>query len=243
MKRIVVVLARPRMLAVALMAILGFGPGFGRAAQAGLVLDVASVPGANIEFKGSGTGASFGFHNKSGQDFVVTDSTGVGDSVGLHGTLGGTYSYTTASIVTSGSVQTAQVLTSGGTLSITDGLKALTGTIAGIDVTTVGSGGLVNLNETVNLSSVSYAGTNADLKQLRDEAALGGGIVTLSFQFIPAETLTQFAANAADFKTSYSGTIATVPEPSGLVLAGIGALACLGCGLRRRSKSPGRGRD
>jgi hypothetical protein len=232
------------MLAVALVAILGFGPGFSPAAQASLVLDMGSVPGANIEFKGSGTGASFVFNNNSGQGFVVTSSNGVGDSVGLHGTLGGTYSYTTASIDTSGLVKTAPVLTSDGTLTITDGLNPLTGTIAGIDVTTVGSGGLINLNGTVNLSTVSYSGTNADLKQLRDEAALGGGIVTLSFQFIPSESLTQFAATTADFTTSYSGTIATaVPEPSSLVVAGFGALACLGWSLRRRSRSVGCGRD
>jgi hypothetical protein len=56
--------------------------------------------------------------------------------------------------------------------------------------------------------------------------------------------LTQLAVNHADFKTSYSGTIATsVPEPSGLVLVGLGTLASLGYGLRRRSKPVGRGQD
>jgi hypothetical protein len=242
--RFLQIFARPSTLALALVATLGLGRA--PAAQADLVLDIASVPGANIEFKGSGTGATFAWNNnQSGQGFVITDSNGVGDSVGLHGSLGGTYSYTTGSISTSGSLQTAPVLTSGGALTITDaGLKTLTGTIAGIDVDTMGTGGLVNLNGTVNLSAVSYSGTNADLKELRDEAAIGGGIVALSFQFIPGESLTQLAANHADFKTSYSGTIASaVPEPSGLVLAGLGTLASLGYGLRRRSKSVGRGQE
>jgi hypothetical protein len=232
-------LARPGTLAVALATMLGFCSG--PAVRAGLILDIASVAGSNIEFKGTGTGATFQFNNNgSGQGFVVTASNGVGDAVGLHGQLGGTYSYTTASISTIGPLQTAPVLTSGGVLTITDAsLNSLTGTVDGIDVSTVGTGGLINLNGTVNLSSVTYSGTDADLLQLKNEASLGGGIVALTFQFIPGKSLTQFAAAAADNTASYSGSIATaaVPEPPSLVLAGLGTLASLGYGLRRRPKA------
>src|SRR3954468_1021502 len=73
---------------------------FGSSARAGLMLDISSEVGANVEFKGSGTGATFGFNNNGfGRGFHITTSTGVGDSLGLSGTIGGTYSYTTASIV------------------------------------------------------------------------------------------------------------------------------------------------
>ena len=91
---------------------------------------------------------------------------------------------------------------------------SLTGQVAGIDVSTVGTGGLINLNGTVNLTGVTYSGTNADLLQLKNEATLGGGIVALTFQFVPAKTLNQFAAAGADSKTSYSGTITTARCPS-----------------------------
>jgi hypothetical protein len=232
---------------IACAAIIGLG--FGPTAQAGLVLDIASVAGANIEFKGSGTGATFQFNNNtSGQGFVVSASTGTGDSVGLDGTLGGTYSYSLGSVVTTGQQQTAPLITSGGTLTITDaGLHMLTGSIAGIDLTTSGTGGIVNLDGTVNLTSVSYSGTNADLMQLRDEAAVGGGVVALTFQFIPGQSLASLAGPNSDHTTSFSGTISAsaVPEPSGLILAAIGALAVLGCGAeglkvaaRRLSPSP-----
>jgi hypothetical protein len=214
-----------------------FGPG----ARADLILSIAAEAGANIEFKGSGTGAAFFFNNNElGQGFEVSGSTGVGDSVGLFGTLGGTYSFATSSIVTAGSVQTAAVASSGGSLTITDsGNKSLTGSVAGIDVTSVGTGGAVNLNGAINLTNISYSGVNADLMQLKDEATVDGGLVTISFQFLPAINLTALAAGGADVTTSYSGTIATmessqsVPEPSTLVLGCISLLG--GYGLWRRN--------
>jgi PEP-CTERM motif len=223
-----------RFLTLALAALLGlcFGPG----ARAGLVLDVAADVGANVEFNGSGTGATFVFNNNgSGHGFDVTASSGVGDSIGLHGTIGGTYSYTTASIVTSGLLQTAPVSTGGGTLTLTDAsLNSLTSTITGVDVATMGTGGAVNVSGAINLMNVSYTGTNADLMELRNEAQVGGGVVALTFQFVPGESLTQLAASGADHKTSYSGTITTsVPEPSSLAIGCI-ALGTIGIGLRWR---------
>jgi hypothetical protein len=212
------------------------GLGYVSDARAELLLDLASVAGANVEFLGSGTGASFEFNNNGlGQGFQITLSSGFGDSVGLYGTLGGTYSYTTASIVTLGPLQTAPLITSGGLLTIVDAAStALTGTIAGVDVSTVGTGGLVNVNGAINLTGVSYAGTNLDLIQLRDESVYKG-VLAISFQFIPGKSLTDLAAHCAVNETSYSGSIYTaVPEPSSLALAGLGALGMFGYGLRRR---------
>jgi hypothetical protein len=229
-------------LTLTLAAMLGLC--FGPSARAGLILEIATVAGANVEFSGSGTGATFQFDNNgSGQGFEVTGSTGAGDSVGLFGTLGGTYSYTAASIQNPfPGVEYAPVFTSGGSLSITDSSSImLTGTIAGIDVATLGSGGAVNVNGIINLSDVSYAGTNADLTQLSHEAALNGGIVTVSFQFGSVTSLTQLTASGADNSTSYSGSFATssVPEPSSLALGAIGALGVIGFTLRRRTDRRG----
>jgi hypothetical protein len=228
----------PRTLALALAAVLGFC--FGPEARASLILDISSVPGSNVKFTGSGTGASFTFNNNgSGHGFTVTSSSGAGDSVGLFGTLGGTYSYTKASITTISTgpplVQMAPVLTSGGLLTITDAsLHSLSGTIVGLNLTTTGSTGGVNANGSINLTGVSYTGTNTDLTQLKNEASTGGGVVTLSFQFTSSKSLTDFTANHAVNKTSYSGSIASVPEPSSLALGCMGALGVIGCVLRRR---------
>jgi hypothetical protein len=225
-----------------------FGLGLGSSGQASIDLDISSAIGATVEFKGTGTGATFVFNNnRSGQGFEVTMSSsggGPNSAVGLFGTLGGTYSYTKASIVSFGKAQEAPVISTGGKLTITDAsMHSLTGTISGVDVTTLGTGGSVDLNGIINLTNVSYSGTNHDLKQLKAEAAVNGGVVAISFQFIPGKSLTQLAANKADNKTSYSGSIATVfngasvPEPSSLVIAGLGALGFIAYGWRKRCQS------
>ena len=234
------VLATTKKRALTLAAVLALC--FAPSARAGLVLDISAAPGADVEFTGSGTGATVAFNNNgSGQGFVITSSTGVGDSVGLFGTIGGSYSYASALITNPApGVEYALLSTSGGNLTITDASSlSLTGNIAGIDVATVGTGGAVNVNGVINLTGVSYSGTNADLDQLRNEAAAGGGILSISFQFGSATSLTQLAGLGAPNSTSYSGTIATVPEPSSLALACFGAIAVAGFHLRRRRHQQG----
>jgi hypothetical protein len=228
--------------ALALAAILGVC--FGPSARADLTLAMSNATSSSVEFIGSGTGATFQFNNNSsGQGFKVTSSssgTGSNTAVGLSGTLGGTYSYTTASIVTNGSTQTALVTTNNGSLTISDGTNLLTGTVTGVNVSTTGVLGVVDMSGAINLTNVSYSGTNADLLKLMNEAKGNGGVVTISFQFLPAKTLTQLAASGSDKKTSYSGSIATTvaPEPSSLAITGIAALGMIGFGLRRRN-APG----
>jgi hypothetical protein len=229
-------IAKARWLTGALAALIGIccGP----VARAGLVLDISSDVGTSVEFNGSGNEATFGFNNNgSGHGFDVTSSSGVGDSVGLHGTIGGSFSYSKASISTVGPLQVAPVSTSGGLLTITDSsLHSLTGTIVGVDLGTLGTGGAVNVFGAINLSNVVYTGTNADLKELRDEVNSSGGVVAISFQFVPAQSLIQLTTNHSDRKTSYSGSIQTmsVPEPTSLVLGCTGALGVFGFRLKRR---------
>jgi hypothetical protein len=109
----------------------------------------------------------------------------------------------------------------------------LTAKIAGIDLATLGSHGSFNMDGDLNLTSVSYSGTNADLIDLQKQGA-GAGVVVLGFQFLPAQSLTSLAAAGSDRRSSYSGSISSIPEPSGLTLLGVGALAFLGYGARRR---------
>ena len=225
-----------------------FGACLGPSARADLTLSISNAVSSNLEFKGTGSSASFSFNNNtSGQGFKVTKSSNGTDSntaVGLFGTIGGTFSYTKASIVTTGPVQTASI-TSTGTLTITDASSShysLTATVALTNVSTVSSFGAVNVNGDINLSNILYSGTNKDLLQLKNEAAGNGGVMTISFQFATATSLTQITASGFDKKISYSATIATksisttsiAPEPSSFGIAGIGALGMIGFGLRRR---------
>src|SRR4051794_36702440 len=108
-------------LILALAALLGPGLGLSPPARASLTLNISSASGANLEFKGSGTKATLQFNNNSsGQGFSVRSSSGIGDSIGLRGTIGGTFSYTKASIGVHGLMQTASLTTTGGTFKITD---------------------------------------------------------------------------------------------------------------------------
>jgi hypothetical protein len=231
---------KTRTLAFALAAVLGLT--MSHRARADIELDFSNTTNSNIEFVGTGSGASFSFNNNSlGQGFQVTGSSndGAGSTTadGFYGTLGGTYSYTTAGITTDGSgLQTAAVSTPNGTLSITDSDGvSLTGTVAGVDVSTIGTAGIINLNGVINLTAVSYSGTNADLQQLATEATASGGIVSISFQFAPGMSLTDLAASGVDVNTSYSGSIETVgAEPSSFAIVAVGALGMIGYGLRRR---------
>jgi hypothetical protein len=208
-------------------------------ARADLALALSADVGASVEFQGSGTSSTFVFNDFSGSGFHITSSSGFGDSLGLHGTIDGSFTYQGSSISSVivpyiGLVQSAPVTTVGGLLTITDlSHNALTGVVTGVDIETMGTGGTVNLSGDINLKNVMYTGTNADLLQLKNEANDGAGILAITFQFIPSKSLTDLLNG--DRITSYSGSIMTqsAPEPSSLVLGCTGALALLGYFRRR----------
>jgi hypothetical protein len=225
----------------ALASVVGLFSGTG--AQAGLILDISSVANADIAIQGTGSGATFAFQNNgAGQGFDITRSSGLGDSVGLFGTISGTFSYSATSITSIGPGQTTPVSTSSGaTPTITDAKDvSLTAAISGVDISTLGTAGVINVDGAINLTNVHYSGTNADLLELKNDVAASGGIVALTFQFVPGETLTEMAAGGSD-PNSYSGTIATasIPEPGSLVLGCI-ALGTIAGGVTwRKCLRPG----
>jgi hypothetical protein len=187
-------------------------------AKAQLTLQFASLTNSLVTF----SGGAFSFGSTNGYQFDITAvQNGVGDSVGLDGYVSPGGPFTIGAISIMGAVQTAPV-TGSGTLFITDKQNTnLTGTITWIDITTFGTGGLLDLNGTVNLTSITYPGTNNDLSTL---AAAGSASDVVTFQFVPAKTLTQLKSSGG--VSSYSGTI-VVPEPSAIALVGMGLLGLL----------------
>jgi hypothetical protein len=184
-------------------------------ARASIVLDFANLVGTSVNF----AGGSFSFSsNINGYQFVITGvSGGVGDSVGLDGYVQPGGPFTIGTISGSDGFETAPV-TGSGMLYITDAQsKNLMGTIQWVDITSIGggggSGGVLNLNGTINLTGLSYPGYNNDLGAL---SAANSAIDVVTFQFIPGETLAQLKATAG-LSTSYSGNITAVPEPPTMI--------------------------
>lgn len=165
----------------------------------GIELDYATLPDAGISFAGGG----FTFvGNGGGMQFEVDNVFyGAGDSIGFDGYISSSGPFAIGAISISGPVQTAPV-TGTGTLHISDGVHQLTGTIQWVDISTIGTSGVLNLNGVVNLTGISYAGTSLDLQSL---AASGTASVDLTFQFIPGQTLSQLVASGGF--TDFSGSI------------------------------------
>lgn len=226
-----------RTLTLALAAMLGLC--FGSDARASLPLAVSNLPNTEILFTtnspaSGSTGITFTNTTVGTGSYGFNVTSNQPADAGLIGSISGLYSYVNSAIVVNGSQQSVNV-TGTGTLTINDnngtGGNNLTGTVGGFSLSfTQGIGGVLNENAVVNLTGVTYSGSNADLKALAGLA--NNGIVVIDFTFIPAKSLTQLAASGGH--TSWSGTITASPEPSTMALAGLGTLGLIGYGLRRR---------
>lgn len=197
-----------------------------------LSLNFSVNTGGTLQFNGASD--SFQFNpSTNGYQWHITTETGGSSSIGLNGSfVNGPFSY--GPITSTGSgltlVQEATVLSPLAGLEISDGTGLLTGTVNFINIATFATaGGGVNANLTVNLTGVTYSGSNPDLELVKAEQP---GTVDLSFQFSPGMTLTQLSTGTGPYLTSYSGSLSVVPEPSTLALTGLGGLVLLH--LRRR---------
>ena len=114
----------------------------------------------------------------------------------------------------------------GSTITINDGTALLTGSINWVEITTINNGGILNDSAVVNVTGLSYSGVNQDLVSLATLAG-GDGSLNLSFSFTSGGMLTDLT-DGGTYGTSYSGSIAAVPEPTTLIA---GALLLLPFGV------------
>lgn len=183
----------------------------------------SSLPGAVIQFSGSDTFTFSNSLSNPGDNFVVDN----GAAVGLLGDISGTFKLGT--ITTVAGVSTAAV-TGTGSITITDGSgDKLKATLTWIGVEQMGTLSVLNDDAAVDLTNITYAGTNPALDAL---AASGEAEDTLSFTFVPIKTLSTMATHKVS--TSFSGTILAVPDRAAAIcLFGLGLL---GLAVMRRTR-------
>lgn len=187
------------------------------AAQA-VSLTYANDSGGSIRFDGAG-GFSF-VPAPPGHSLQVTSGT----ASGLKGHISGTYNI--GAVTTIAGLSTAPV-TGSGVFTIVDGATPLTGSVSWVDISQFGVGNTLNILGSVNLTGISYLGTNPDLVALKNA---GQAVNTVTFQFSSAVPLNSLKVSKR--KTSFSGVIETVNVPDsgssamllGIALIGLGAI-------------------
>jgi len=194
-------------------------------------LNFSSSPGSTMQFNGAAQSFQFNASTFTGfggaylgtQWLIGSEAGGTGSAVGLFGSVGnGPFSY--GPITVNGPLQTAAVLGPLGSLDIKDGSGFdLTGSVNWVQIQTSAFAGALNAALVVNVTGLSYTGSNPDLLTLLGS---GAGQMDLSFQFSPGETLTQLSTGASPFSTSYAGSVSPAPEPAsvGLLVVGLGVL-------------------
>lgn len=197
-------------------------------ASQAISFNLASQPGttpAVIEFNGDPTRTITFPAANDGFDFVI--QAGAAGLNGLLGNLDGTF--TVGAVTNQGfGIETAPV-SGTGVFSIFDGANTLTADVAWTDIFSLGTTLGLNVSGNLNITNIVYSGSNADLMAMD---AAGAGILTVSAQFVPGQSLSQLMSNGALNTTSYSGTYAAVPEPATLAVVSLAGAAI----LRRRRK-------
>src|SRR5882724_587460 len=182
--------------AIRLVAVLAVCLGFSTSVYASMIGYVCP-PGAAIQFNGDGT---FGFTPATNNMEVS-----LGSAEGLFGDMTGTYTIgdvTTVYVDTIGDISTAPV-TGTGTLVIHDGAVDFTATMEWIGILQLGTLGGLNIQGAVNLTGITYSGTNADLSAMKNA---GSGINVLAFPNLPIMPLATLKTTV--YSDVFSGAMA-----------------------------------
>ncbi len=182
--------------------------------------DYSNTVGSSIAFAGDGT---FSF-TPALDNFKVT----TGGASGFLGDITGTF--TIGAITTLGPLSTAPVTGTGALLIDDGGGFSLTAILTWVDIQQLGTGGSLNFGGAVNLTGITYGGSNSALVAL---AAAGSGIDVLSFQ---TSGLSLATLASSPHQSSFSGTIVSVPDGGATI--GLFGFALLGIGvIGRKIKS------
>ena len=204
----------------AVLALATAAIGFANSAKA-VEIDYASAPGGLIVFPGDST-----FHFTAGDNLQIVTGT----ASGFLGSVQGTFTIGPVTVLIPGLVERADV--SGfGTFTIHDPANGdLTSTIEWLTIGQIGGSGALNFQANVNMTNITYSGTNPDLVAL---ATAGSAVNVLSFQFTTAIPLTVLANHTGgDITNSFSGTIVSVPDGGATVMLLGAALGVLGIARR-----------
>ena len=191
----------------------------------GAQLDFSNEVGAAISFDGSG---NFSFTPNSTVGYSL-NITGPSSSSALYyeGNIDGTFAIGSVSSPFPG-ISTASV-SGAGQFIIDDGFDFFTADLVWLNIVQFGTSNSLNVLGQANLSNVQYFGADTDLELLASYPNLA---TSLTFQFVPGVSLNDLITGF--YETSFSGSIASVPEAGALLLFGTGLIGLVGYRRVRR---------
>jgi hypothetical protein len=174
-------------------------------------IDFSSFPNSKLVFDGAG---NFRFGPLSPTPNFQVDT---GSAAGFYGSIGGTFAI--GDVTTIGPTSTAPIA-GNGTFTIFDGATPLVASITLNEMSQTGTGAVLNVDGAVNVTAISYAGTNPDLVALRDDTS---GSAAISFQFALVRSIEYMKTHR--LSTTFSGSVVSTPDLGTTVsLLGLGMI-------------------